>query len=240
MLDDAKILDKLGICHEFAIWRLLVNGIPPRKPSDLIVKEMLFDRVPVMVCCPKRASPENRRGLVWIHGGAGLFGSPHSAACLWDYCCIYLSGTSAGVNEIMANAHVPQELMAKYQKWISAEHIPEEFKGRGYVPFVPGPFSEDLFQKYKTVFDPIFSPLLAEDAVIQQFPETFLLTCEYDIFRDDGLLYKKRLEDNGVPVTWLHLKDGFHGITLLIGMRSIQFPSTRKSMNSVIQFLERF
>ncbi|XP_039178068.1 arylacetamide deacetylase-like 3 [Crotalus tigris] len=153
---------------------------------------------------------------------------------------VYLSGTDAGVNEIMANAHVPQELMAKYQKWISAEHIPEEFKGRGYVPFVPGPFSEDLFQKYKTVFDPIFSPLLAEDAVIQQFPETFLLTCEYDIFRDDGLLYKKRLEDNGVPVTWLHLKDGFHGITSLIDMGSIQFPSTRKSMNSVIQFLERF
>ncbi|XP_039178170.1 arylacetamide deacetylase-like 4 [Crotalus tigris] len=134
---------------------------------------------------------------------------------------VYLSGTDAGVNEIMANAHVPQELMAKYQKWISAEHIPEEFKGRDYVPFVPGLFSEDLFQKYKTVFDPIFSPLLAEDAVIQQFPETFLLTCEYDIFRDDGLLYKKRLEDNGVPVTWLHLKDGFHGITLLIDMGSI-------------------
>ncbi|XP_039225187.1 arylacetamide deacetylase-like 4 [Crotalus tigris] len=355
MLNTARILDKLGICHEFAIWRILMNGIPSRKPSDLIVKEMLFDRVPVMVCCPKRASPENRRGLVWIHGGAGLFGSlrayrrlcnfivrktdtvvacigyplapehPYPAQQLSCYTAvshflknaqdygvdpkrivlagdssggtlvastaqqllmtkdlpqprahiliypflqsldlnlpsyqqnqsipllvkkeavrlgtIYLLGTSAWVNEIMANAHVPQELMANYQKWISAEHIPEEFKGRGYVPFVPGPFSEDLFKKCKTVFDPIFSPLLAEDAVIQQFPETFLLTCEYDIFRDDGLLYKKRLEDNGVPVTWLHLKDGFHAIALLIGMGSIEFPGTRKSINSVIQFLERF
>ncbi|KAL7986476.1 hypothetical protein Chor_011642 [Crotalus horridus] len=325
----ATILDKLGICHEFVIWRLLANGIPPRKPSDLIVKEMLFDRVPVMVCCPKRASPENRRGLVWIHGGAGLYPlapeHPYPAQQLSCYIAVshflknaqdygvdpkrivlagdssggtlvastaqqllmtkdlpqprahvliypflqgldfnlpsyqqnqsipllvkkeavrlaivYLSGTDAGVNEIMANAHVPQELMAKYQKWISAEHIPEEFKGRGYVPFVPGPFSIDLFKKCKTVFDPIFPPLLAEDAVIQQFPETFLLTCEYDIFRDDGLLYKKRLEDNGVPVTWLHLKDGFHAIALLIDMGSFQFPGTRKSINSVIQFLERF
>ncbi|XP_015681266.2 arylacetamide deacetylase-like 3 [Protobothrops mucrosquamatus] len=152
----------------------------------------------------------------------------------------YLSGTNAWFNEVMANAHIPQELREKYQKWISAEHIPEEFKGRGYVPFVPGPFSEDLFKKCKRAFDPIFSPLLAEDAIIQQFPETFLLTCEYDIFRDDGLLYKKRLEDNGVPVTWVHLKDGFHGIALLIDMGSIQFPGTRKSINSVIQFLERF
>ncbi|XP_029141897.1 arylacetamide deacetylase-like 3 [Protobothrops mucrosquamatus] len=152
----------------------------------------------------------------------------------------YLLRTNAWFNEVMANAHIPQELREKYQKWISAEHIPEEFKGRGYVPFVPGPFSEDLFKKCKRVFDPIFSPLLAEDAVIQQFPETFLLTCEYDIFRDDGLLYKKRLEDNGVPVTWVHLKDGFHGIALLIDMGSMQFPGTRKSINSVIQFLEQF
>ncbi|KAM3845068.1 arylacetamide deacetylase-like 4 [Vipera latastei] len=385
VMELATILDKLGICPEFVIWTLFVDGIPTRKPSDLIVKEVLFDRVPVVVCCPKGASPENRRGLVWIHGGAGLLGGPQGHRRLCDFIArktdtvvvligcsrqstkiltatrkqqgcsgllqssfqnyryplapehpfpaqqlscytavshflknaqdygvdpkrivlagdssggtlvastaqqlvmkkdvpqpraqmlvypflqsldfnlpsyqqnhsiplllkkhavrlgtVYLSGTSAGVNEIMANAHIPQEVRAKYQKWISAEHIPEEFKGRGYVPFVPGPFSEDLFKKCKGVLDPMFSPLLAEDAIIQQFPETFLLTCEYDIFRDDGLLYKKRLEDNGVPVTWLHLKDGFHGITLLIDMGPIQFPGTRKSINSVIQFLERF
>lgn len=153
---------------------------------------------------------------------------------------VYITGRRDGANEIMANAHVPQEFMRKYQNWVSAEHIPEEFKGRGYVPFVPGPVSEDLFTKCKIIFEPTFSPLLVEDAIIQKFPETFLLTCEYDIFRDDGLLYKKRLEDNGVPVTWVHLKEGFHGITLLIDMGLLEFPGTRKSIKSVIQFLQRF
>lgn len=153
---------------------------------------------------------------------------------------IYISGRRDRADEIRANAHVPQEFRRKYQKWVSAEHIPEEFKGRGYVPFVPGPVSEDLFTKCKVIFEPTFSPLLAEDDVIQKFPETFLLTCEYDIFRDDGLLYKKRLEDNGVPVTWVHLKEGFHGITLLIDMGILEFPGTRKSIKSVILFLERF
>ncbi|KAL7978540.1 hypothetical protein Chor_005522 [Crotalus horridus] len=81
---------------------------------------------------------------------------------------------------------------------------------------------------------------MAEDAVIRHFPETFLLTCEYDIFRDDGLLYKKRLEENGVSVTWHRLKDGFHGICLMIDMGPLQFPSTRRSTESIIQFLERF
>ena len=33
----------------------------------------------------------------------------------------------------------------------------------------------------------------------------------YDMLRDDALLYKKRLEDQGVPVKWYHVEDGFHG-----------------------------
>ncbi|XP_070812374.1 arylacetamide deacetylase-like 4 [Pituophis catenifer annectens] len=152
----------------------------------------------------------------------------------------YLTGKTSDSDGVMANAHVPEHLRAKYQKWISAEHIPEEFKLRGYVPFVPGRFSEDLFKECEGVFEPEFSPLLTEDAVLKQYPETFLLTCEYDIFRDDGLLYKKRLEDNGVPVTWHHLEDGFHGITLLIGFGPMEFPGTRRGLKSVIQFLERF
>lgn len=152
----------------------------------------------------------------------------------------YLTGRKVDTDGMMANAHVPEHLRAKYQKWIGAEHIPEEFKVRGYVPFVPGRFSEDLFKEFERVFEPTFSPLLTEDAVLRRFPETFLLTCEYDILRDEGWLYKKRLEDNGVSVTWHHLEDGFHGITLLIGFGPMEFPGTRRGLKSIIQFLERF
>ncbi|XP_026581697.1 arylacetamide deacetylase-like 3 [Pseudonaja textilis] len=140
----------------------------------------------------------------------------------------------------MLNAHVPEKLRIKYQKWISAEHIPEEFKGRGYVPFIPGHFSETLFKEYTIAFEARFSPLLTEDAILQRFPETFLLTCEYDILRDEGLLYKKRLEDNGVSVTWHHLEDGFHGISLLVGFGPLEFPGTRRGLKNIIKFLERY
>ncbi|XP_058017140.1 arylacetamide deacetylase-like 4 [Ahaetulla prasina] len=316
---------------------------------------MLFDTVPVRLYRCKTSNPEKRRGLVWIHGGAGLFGSlksyerlcrffaqesatvvvsigyplapehPYPAQQRSCYAAVsyfleyaqdfgvdpqrivlggdssggsvvaaisqqlvfrkdlpqvrahvliypylqvvdfnlpsyqqnqsvplllmrdmirfgkfYLTGKSSDVDGVMANAHVPEHLRAKYQKWISAELIPEEFKVRGYVPFVPGRFSEDLFKECERAFDPMFSPLLMEDAVLRRFPETFLLTCEYDVFRDDGWLYKKRLEDNGVPVTWHHLEDGFHGITLLLGFGPLEFPGTRRSLKSTIQFLERF
>uniref|UniRef100_A0A669R521 Alpha/beta hydrolase fold-3 domain-containing protein n=1 Tax=Phasianus colchicus TaxID=9054 RepID=A0A669R521_PHACC len=70
---------------------------------------------------------------------------------------------------------------------------------------------EVVYETVKRFCEPNLCPLLAEDAVVQ----SFILTCEYDVLRDDGLLYKKRLEDNGVRVTWCHLEDGFHGIISL-------------------------
>ncbi|XP_013930113.1 PREDICTED: arylacetamide deacetylase-like 4 [Thamnophis sirtalis] len=317
------LLGKLGLCHEFALWKFLVNGIFPVGSCDLVITETLFDAVPVRIYQCKTSNPEKRQGLVWLHGGVGISGSfPQQRGCyaavsyflknatefgvdpqrivlggdssggalvlavsqdlvfrtdlprvrahvlLYPFLqaldfnlpsyqqnqsvpllfrrnfirfgLFYLAGKKLNIDCALSQAHIPEHLRAKYQKWISHEHIPEKFKRRGYVPFIPGPFSEDLFKECEKVFEARFSPLLTEDDVLQQFPETFLLTCEYDIFRDEGLLYKKRLDDNRVRVTWKHLEDGFHGISLLIGLGAMEFPGTRSSLKSVIQFLQRF
>ncbi|XP_070615744.1 arylacetamide deacetylase-like 4 [Erythrolamprus reginae] len=351
----ALVLEKLGLCHKYVLWRLIMDGFPPGRAPDLTIQEVLFDAVPVRIYWPRRAGAGPKRGLVWVHGGLGLFGSSrayerfcrfiaqtsntvvvciryplapehpypaqqrscyaavshflknagaygvdpqrvvlagdssgasivaaisqqlvtradlpparghlllypflqaldfnlpsyqqnHSVPILFKKRVIrlgmlYLTGRNINVDGIMGNAHVPQELRAKYRKWISAELLPEEFRASVGEPFAPSPFSEELYQECKRALEPMFSPLLAEDAVVQKFPETFLLTCEYDVFRDDGLLYKKRLEENSVPVTWHHVKDGFHGICLLTGLGPLEFPSTSKSLGSVIQFLEHF
>ncbi|NXH23348.1 ADCL4 protein, partial [Bucco capensis] len=123
----------------------------------------------------------------------------------------YLNKDLALREKLSKWSHVPQDLQLKYQKWLSADCIPHEFKVRGYTPSTPHPFSEEIYTQLKPVFDPVFSPLLAEDSVIAQLPEAFILTCEFDVLRDDGLLYKKRLEDHGIKVTWCHLQDGIHG-----------------------------
>ncbi|XP_053226088.1 arylacetamide deacetylase-like 4 [Podarcis raffonei] len=150
----------------------------------------------------------------------------------------YLTGKTMNVDGILKGAHVPPDLREKYQKWISADNIPEEFKARGYVPVAPAPFSKELYEQVKRGAEAMFAPLHAEDDIIRQLPETFILTCEYDFLRDDGLLYKKRLEDHGVPVTWYHVQDGFHGIMTLAGLKAIEYPSTQKCLQNVIQFLK--
>ncbi|KFP22297.1 Arylacetamide deacetylase-like 4, partial [Egretta garzetta] len=123
----------------------------------------------------------------------------------------YLNKELSATEAVFKVSPIPEDLQLKYQKWVSPDHIPHEFKARGYKPSTTRPFSKELYTLVRPGFDPIFSPLLAEDSVIAQLPEAFILTCEFDVLRDDGLLYKKRLEDHGIKVTWCHLQEGFHG-----------------------------
>uniref|UniRef100_A0A8C7R4P3 Neutral cholesterol ester hydrolase 1 n=1 Tax=Oncorhynchus mykiss TaxID=8022 RepID=A0A8C7R4P3_ONCMY len=55
------------------------------------------------------------------------------------------------------------------------------------------------------------APLLAEQGVLSRTPRAYILTCEYDVLRDDGLMYTRRLQDAGVAVSSHHYDDGFHG-----------------------------
>ncbi|KAM9270204.1 arylacetamide deacetylase-like 4 [Morus bassanus] len=150
----------------------------------------------------------------------------------------YLNKDLSVMEASLKGCHVPEDLKLKYQKWVSPDHIPHEFKTRGYKPSTTCPFSEELYTQLKTVFDPVFSPLLAEDSVIAQLPEAFILTCEFDVLRDDGLLYKKRLEDHGIKVTWCHLQEGFHGTLFLAVFGGMAvFQSGNKGLEKLVNFL---
>nr|XP_034955298.1 arylacetamide deacetylase-like 4 [Zootoca vivipara] len=351
----AILLEKMGICNRYYLANVLCQFLPIMKDPKLIIKDLVFDGVPVRVYWPKTSPAGNRKGIIFFHGGAGVAGNVRTTEkicrsiahqtdsvvmcvefrlapehpypvpvldCLTaaihfmknakeygvDPSRIAIAGESSGatkaasicqelvaredlpsvraqvliypflqgidfnlpsyqqnhsvpplyrkraakfgfayltgktinvpVDGILKGAHVPPVLREKYQKWISADSIPEEFKARGYVPVEPAPFSEDLYEQVKRGTETMFCPLLAEDDIIRQLPETFILTCEYDVLRDDGLLYKKRLEDNGVPVTWCHVQDGFHGIMAVAGWGPCEFPSTQKCLQNVIQFLK--
>ncbi|XP_060115599.1 arylacetamide deacetylase-like 4 [Heteronotia binoei] len=138
---------------------------------------------------------------------------------------------------MLEGTHVPKGMKMKYKKWLSAEHIPEEFQRReAKVTTSTHPLG-DIHKIIKTIAGPKLSPLLADDEIIQQLPEMFILTCQYDVLRDDGILYKKRLEENGVPVTWCHLVDGFHSVTYFINSWLFHFPCSKRGMDHVVNFI---
>ncbi|XP_010122963.1 PREDICTED: arylacetamide deacetylase-like 4 [Chlamydotis macqueenii] len=150
----------------------------------------------------------------------------------------YLNKDLSIMKAMFKCCYIPEDLQLKYQKWVSPDYIPHEFKARGYKPSTLHPFSKEIYTQAKPVFDTVFSPLLAEDSVIARLPEAFILTCEFDVLRDDGLLYKKRLEDHGIKVTWCHLQEGFHGTIFLALCGGIMtFRSGNKGLEKIVNFL---
>ncbi|XP_062822109.1 arylacetamide deacetylase-like 3 isoform X2 [Anolis carolinensis] len=153
------------------------------------------------------------------------------------YILQYLNGNAAHLEEVLEGSHVPTNVRLQYRKFLSAENIPKEFKTRGYMPVVHVTGDDDISEGLSSLSSPECSPLVAEDVALRRLPETFLLTCEYDVLRDDGLLYKKRLEDNGVAVTWYHVSNGFHGILNFFDGAWLRFPSGKKGMDAVVNFV---
>ncbi|NXG03689.1 ADCL4 protein, partial [Sakesphorus luctuosus] len=153
------------------------------------------------------------------------------------FCFRYLNKEPTVLEDVLQNCHVPESMRHKYKKWVSADLIPDEFKTRGYVPPKPTPYKPEVHEAIKEILALTFSPLLAEDSIICQLPEAYIVTCEFDVLRDDGLLYKKRLEDNGVRVTWYHSDSGFHGIVAFFGYGIFDFLSGKKIVDSMVTYI---
>ncbi|XP_009674653.1 arylacetamide deacetylase isoform X2 [Struthio camelus] len=124
--------------------------------------------------------------------------------------------TDSSLREAMAsNRHVPAEASHLFQFVNWSNLLPEELK-KDHVYTSPVYGSSNLGKKYPGFLDPRAAPLLAEDAKLHSLPLTYVLTCEHDVLRDDGIMYVSRLREAGVKVTHNHAEDAFHGALAFI------------------------
>ncbi|XP_031734332.1 neutral cholesterol ester hydrolase 1-like [Anarrhichthys ocellatus] len=82
------------------------------------------------------------------------------------------------------------------------------------------------------------APLLAEQGVLSGTPKAYVMTCEFDVLRDDGLMYVRRLRDAGVAVTSDHYEDGFHGC-MVFAFPPMMSSVGWRSMNNYIHWLDQ-
>nr|XP_056720921.1 arylacetamide deacetylase-like 4 [Euleptes europaea] len=344
---------KMGFCHRFTMVRFLIDGIPPSDDPMLSIKDYTFEGVPVRSYQPKRPQAGLQRGILFFHGGCGIFGSidayerwsryvtkesdsvlisvgyrlaPESpypsqfndcldatvhfmkssenygvdpariilcgdsfGGMLTAYLCqelksrtdlpkvraqvlicpvlqsldcrlpsyqqncffpiltrvhiakiaaVYLDKPTSLVDMALAGNLIPESFQMKYKKWVNSDNIPQEIRIRNHNPALPPAPEDNLFNVISKLLSRRLCPLLAEDSFVKGLPETYIQTCEYDVLRDDGLLYKKRLEDNGVSVSWYHLEDGFHDCQALINHWFITFSNCKRGVSSVIDYVK--
>ncbi|XP_065097242.1 arylacetamide deacetylase-like 4 isoform X1 [Paramisgurnus dabryanus] len=150
----------------------------------------------------------------------------------------YLNGDISVGQDLLDGKHVPAELQLHYKKWLDPANLPLQFRKGVKSQQVISEHNAEVHHKIKHGLDPEMSPLLAEDDVLRLSLPTFVLTCEFDVLRDDGILFQKRLKDLGVDVTWQHISDGFHGIMSFFNKGWLTFQSSQKVMDSFVSFIK--
>ena len=117
------------------------------------------------------------------------FSSTRGVAGFWSY---YMTGTPDMASSFLVHNHSMHLRNTKYSSYVGIEDKGQrksQIKPLDGIPKVV----LDALTDYRA------SPLMADN--IKGLPKTLLITCEFDVLKDDGVLYKRRLQDAGVKVT---------------------------------------
>lgn len=150
----------------------------------------------------------------------------------------YLKADQSLVHQLLVNNHTAkdQEAVSKHRaKFDWTTLLSLEFHKK-YKPVIPAKGTPNILEKLPALLDVRASPLLAEDEVLRRTPRAFILTCEHDVLRDDGLMYARRLQKVGVAVTSDLHADGFHGI-LSFFQPPTSFESGQRAVKNLISWL---
>ena len=146
----------------------------------------------------------------------------------------YISGSDRFAEVFLRNDHTSQEMKETlYSNELVHTSVGQEFL---YYPY-SGPRSGGVDEiAWKTLKDkllnPYLSPLVAKD--LHGLPDAYIFTCQYDVLRDDGIMYAKRLRNFEVKVVHSNLKCGFHGILNLLGV----IPEANIVYNEILDYIK--
>ncbi|XP_026998431.1 arylacetamide deacetylase isoform X3 [Tachysurus fulvidraco] len=145
----------------------------------------------------------------------------------------YFTSDKAFFTAMLTNNHNGAESvpMLKFVNW--SVFLPEEYR-RTYKY---NTMSVTTDKTSLSLTDPRASPLLMPEAVLRQLPKTYILTCEYDVLRDDGVMYVTRLRLAGVDVTHEHYEEAFHG-TLMFTLWPTEFEVARRMTDNYLLWLK--
>ncbi|XP_043926478.1 arylacetamide deacetylase-like [Protopterus annectens] len=125
----------------------------------------------------------------------------------------YFTNDTALYKSMMSNRFIPLASRHTFAFVNWEKYLPEKFR-KGHIYSGPQYGNADLLNKYPGILDSRACPLLAEETKLKTLPKTYVITCEYDVLRDDGIMYVSRVKEAGIHVTHYHCETCFHGILM--------------------------
>ena len=147
-------------------------------------------------------------------------------AVLWSY---YMTGMPNMVSSFLENSHSMHLRNTKYSSYVGVEDKELQLKQpKKALDNIPKAVLDGLTD-YRV------SPLMADS--LKGLPKTLLITCEYDVLKDDGLLYKARLLGAGVKVTHYNYMS-YHDLVLV--QTNIQFRTEeyRQAFQDIVDYIK--
>ena len=140
----------------------------------------------------------------------------------------------AHTQAFMNNDHVSPAAKAKYYTtYLNVDNLPKKYL-EGYEAQSMSTGDEETWNLVKDrVLNPYFSPLVAAD--LSRLPAAFLVSCENDVLRDEGLLYAHRLRSAGVRVDHFNHDIGFHGEFTF----AAEWPETQEAIGEIVAFIKK-
>lgn len=157
-----------------------------------------------------------------------------SARRMVEFWLYYLQGHVRNVEKVLKNQHTTDSLRhSRYADFVNPDYLPVGYRAERSPNAPP----DRALWAELTMFltDKIANPLMADS--LEDLPPAFILTCEYDVLRDEGFLYARRLRNSGVAVTHRHYDSGYHGFLNLL--KTVVEPAiTHQAIADFIDFMK--
>ncbi|XP_077965484.1 arylacetamide deacetylase-like [Styela clava] len=80
-------------------------------------------------------------------------------------------------------------------------------------------------------------PLAASDSSLRKLPITNVMTCEYDVLRDDGIIFYERMKALGKRVTHQNWDFGTHALINVYGI--VEYYRMEWEMNYMFEVIRK-
>ncbi|XP_067670437.1 arylacetamide deacetylase-like isoform X2 [Haliotis asinina] len=150
-----------------------------------------------------------------------------------QFWCNYLGiNTPTMTKAFTTDNHTSRKLKQSiYASYVDSKLLPTKYQGSDNTRFDYGD-DEISNQIEKVILNPYFAPLMARD--LSGVAPAFVVTAEFDVLRDDGLMYAQRMKDAGVDVVVYNSPGSIHGFM----MRGGSMPKYADSDHTIDMFVK--